>query len=91
MSAKVEIPAALQGFTNNERLVEVPNGTVQEAFSSLLDQHGQLREHLYDENGQLRSFINIYVNDQDIRYAGQFDTPVNSGDVIHIIPSIAGG
>ncbi len=91
MSAKVEIPAALQGFTNNQQMVDVPKGTVQDAFDSLFDQFAQLREHLYDEKGQVRSFVNIYVNDQDIRYAADLETPVDAGDVIHIIPSIAGG
>lgn len=91
MNAQVEIPSALQGFTNNQRVVQVPGGTVQDVFSSLLGQFDQLRNHLYDEKGKVRSFINIYVNDEDIRYAQELATPVNPGDTVHIIPSIAGG
>jgi molybdopterin converting factor small subunit len=91
MSARVEIPSALQGLTNNQRIVDVPDGTVKDVFASLLDQHGRLRDHLYDEKGRVRSFINIYVNDEDIRYAQELQTPVKAGDVVHIIPSIAGG
>ena len=91
MSVTIEIPAALQAFTDQKNTVDVPQGTVAEVFASLFDQHGRLREHLYDEKGRVRSFINIYVNDQDIRYADDLDTPVSTGDVVHIIPSIAGG
>ena len=91
MSAKLEIPAALQNFTNNEKLVELPGAIVQQVFDELTGRYGELKQHLYDDKGELRSFINIYVNDQDIRYAGNLETPVNPGDVIHIIPSIAGG
>ena len=91
MNAQVEIPSALQGFTNNRRVIEVPGGTVMEVFATLLDQYGQLRDHLYDEQGKVRSFINIYVNDEDIRYAQDLQTPVKAGDTVHIIPSIAGG
>ena len=91
MSASVEIPAALQKLTNNEKLIEVPDGTVQEVFDHLFGRYGDLKQHLYDEKGQVRSFVNIYVNDNDIRYANDLDTPVKSGDVVHIIPSIAGG
>lgn len=91
MNAQVEIPSALQGFTNNLRVIEVPGGTVKDVFAMLLDQYRQLRDHLYDEKGQVRSFINIYVNDEDIRYAQALQTQVKPGDVVHIIPSIAGG
>ena len=91
MSATVEIPAALQNFTNNEKNIQLPDGTVQEVFDKLIERHGALRKHIYDENGKIRSFINIYVNEEDIRHANDLATEVKSGDVIHIIPSIAGG
>lgn len=91
MSATVEIPAALLNFTNNEKMVEVSVGTVQQAFEQLTGRHNQLKQHLYDENGKLRSFINVYVNDEDIRHGDNLDTAVKPGDVIHIVPSIAGG
>ena len=63
MHAQVEIPSALQVFTNNQRVVDVTAGTVQEVFSTLLGQYDQLRHHLYDDKGKVRSFININVND----------------------------
>ncbi|MDH4247896.1 MAG: MoaD/ThiS family protein, partial [Deltaproteobacteria bacterium] len=52
---------------------------------------GGLKEHLFDEQGRIRSFVNIYLNDEDIRYANNLDTEVKAGDVIQIVPSIAGG
>ena len=91
MGATVEIPAALQGFTGNEKTVEVAGATVGEAFDKLTERYGDLKAQIYDENGKVRSFINIYVNDEDIRFASDLATPVNPGDVIQIIPSIAGG
>jgi len=91
MSAKIEIPSALQKFVNNQPTVEVDGATVQEAFTNLISQYGELQNHLYDEQGRVRSFINIYLNDEDIRYAKNLDTEVSQGDTIQIVPSIAGG
>ena len=91
MNAKIEIPSALQKFVNNQQVVEVPTGTVENIFSGLISEYGELQNHLYDENGNIRSFINIYLNDEDIRYAQNLDTEVKDGDVIQIVPSIAGG
>ncbi len=91
MSAVIEIPSALQRFANNHSSVEVPAGNVKDAIDNLIGQHGSLREHLFDEDGRIRSFVNIYLNDEDIRYEKNLDTPVKDGDVIQIVPSIAGG
>ncbi len=91
MSAKIEIPSALQKFVNNQNAVEVEGETIKDAFGSLISQFGDLQTHLYDEQGRIRSFVNIYVNDEDIRYAKNLDTEVKAGDVIQIVPSIAGG
>ena len=91
MSAKIEIPSALQKFVNNQSTVEVEGATVQDVFSNLISQYQALQNHLYDEQGRVRSFINIYVNDEDIRYAKNLETEISSGDVIQIVPSIAGG
>lgn len=91
MSAHVEIPTALQSFAGNHKVVEVPDGTVARAFDKLFSDYDQLKAHLYDEQGHLRSFVNVYVNDEDIRYSKELDTEVRPGDVIRIIPSIAGG
>ena len=91
MAAKIEIPAALQQYVNDQKSVEVEEGTIKNAFIGLIGQYGDLQRHLYDEQGQIRSFINIYLNDEDIRYAQNLDTEVKAGDVIQIVPSIAGG
>lgn len=91
MPATIEIPSALQRFADNNGTVEVPEGNVQRAMESLITQHGALKEHLFDEQGRIRSFVNIYLNDEDIRYEKNLDTAVKEGDIIQIIPSIAGG
>lgn len=91
MATQIEIPSALQRFVGNNTSVEVTGGSVKEAFGSLLGQYGDLKEHLFDEQGRIRSFVNIYLNDEDIRYEKDLDTEVKDGDVIQIVPSIAGG
>jgi adenylyltransferase/sulfurtransferase len=91
MSATVEFPSALQKYVNSLKSVEVPPGTVKQAFSALLNQHSGLKEQLFDEQGRVRSFVNIYVNDEDIRHGKNLDTELKSGDVVQIVPSIAGG
>lgn len=91
MPAMIEIPAALQKFVDNQSRVEVTEGNVQEALDNLVTQYGDLRQHLLDEQGKVRSFVNIYLNDEDIRIGQNMETPVKSGDVIQIVPSIAGG
>jgi len=91
MPAVIEIPSALQRFVDNNSSVPVPEGNVKGAIDSLLGQYGGLKEHLFDEQGRIRSFVNIYLNDEDIRYEQNLDTAVKDGDVIQIVPSIAGG
>jgi molybdopterin converting factor small subunit len=91
MTAKIEIPSALQAFTDNQKVVEVPEGTLEDVLNSLFAKYSQLREQLYDDKGRVRSFVNVFVNDEDVRYAQNLKTPVKGGDVVHIIPSIAGG
>ena len=91
MSAVIEIPSALQRFVNQQKRVEVPAGTVKDVFATLIGKHLGLKEQLFDEQGRIRSFVNIYLNDEDIRHSQNLDTVVKNGDVIHIVPSIAGG
>jgi len=71
--------------------VDVKAATVGEALTALLEQHPELRRHLYTEEGRLRAFVNLYVNDEDIRYLQKEATAVQDGDNISIVPSIAGG
>ncbi len=89
--AKVLIPTPLRQYAGKRDAVEAPGGTVGEALESLTTQHPDLRRQLYTEEGRLRSFVNVYVNDEDIRYLKKEQTALGSGDVISIVPSIAGG
>ena len=91
MSAVIQIPSALRKYADNLEQVQVGEGTVASAFNDLVSHYGELRQHLYDDQGRIRSFVNIYVNDEDIRYEKNLDTEVKTGDVIQIVPSIAGG
>ncbi len=91
MATTILIPSALRRFTGARDSVEVEAATVGEALSRLVAEHGDLRKHLYDEHGRLRSFVNVYVNDEDVRYLDRDATRLQAGDVVSIVPSIAGG
>ncbi len=91
MSHRVLIPTPLRPYTGQQDAVEVDGATVGEALSSLTSRYGDLRRHLYGEDGKLRHFVNIYVNDDDIRYLEKDATALKAGDVISIVPSVAGG
>ncbi len=91
MSAKVRIPTPLRKLTNNEEIIEVAPGTVGAAITELQTRFPGIRERLLDENGAVRRFVNVYVNEEDIRFLQNQETPVRSGDEISIIPAIAGG
>lgn len=88
---RISIPTALRQYAGNVEAVAVEGTSIGEALDSLTAQFPDLRKHLYDEQGNLRSFVNIYVNDEDIRYQQSRDTPISEQDEISIIPSIAGG
>src|ERR1051326_3602515 len=89
--AKVLIPTPLRQYADKKDSVEVPGSTVAEALAALTRQFPELRNQLFNEEGRLRSFVNIYVNDEDIRYLQKGATPVGAGDTMSIVPSIAGG
>ncbi|HKS43432.1 MAG TPA: ThiF family adenylyltransferase, partial [Blastocatellia bacterium] len=91
MAVNILIPTALRSFTGGKDTVSVEGGTVGDALSLLIEKHADLKKHLYNEEGQLRHFVNIYVNDEDIRYMEKGATPIKDGDVLSIVPSIAGG
>ena len=91
MSVKVVIPTPLRQYTEKRDNVVVEGQTVEEVLGNLTAQYGELRRHLYGEDGRLRSFVNIYRNDEDIRYLEREKTPVKETDVLSIVPSIAGG
>ncbi|HEX8185934.1 MAG TPA: ubiquitin-like small modifier protein 1, partial [Blastocatellia bacterium] len=91
MAISILIPTALRNFTAGSDTVSVEASTVNEALNSLVDKHPDLKKHLYNEEGELRHFVNIYLNDEDIRYIEKGATTVEDGDTISIVPSIAGG
>ena len=89
--SKIHIPTPLRQYVGKHAIVEVKGATVAEAMSALVTQHPEVRRHLYTEDGKLRAFVNLYVNDEDIRYLQKEATAVKEGDNISIVPSIAGG
>ena len=88
---KVLIPTPLRQYAGKHDSVELNGGTVGEVLQSLTSQYQDLRRQLYTDDGKLRSFVNVYVNDEDIRYLKKEATPVKGSDTITIVPSIAGG
>ncbi len=88
---KILIPTPLRQFAGKADSVSVDGATVGELLTSLTTQHPELRRHLFNDEGKLRSFVNVYVNDEDIRYLQKDLTPVAASDTVSIVPSIAGG
>src|SRR5260370_4965611 len=91
MGVKVMIRRSLRVYAGKRASTVVKAGTVGEALGRLTMEFGDLRKHLFTEEGKLRSFVNVYVNDEDIRYLAKENTPTKDGDTISIVPSIAGG
>jgi molybdopterin synthase sulfur carrier subunit len=91
MPKKVRIPTPLRKLTNNEELVEVNAATIGSAIQELQARFPGISERLVDEKGEVRRFVNVYVNEEDIRFLQNQNTPLKEGDEISIIPAIAGG
>lgn len=91
MTVKVMIPTPLRQYAGKRESIDLEAKTVGEALTSLTSQFAELKRHLYSDEGKLRSFVNVYVNDEDIRYLQREKTIVQQGDTISIVPSIAGG
>ena len=89
--AKVLIPTPLRQYVDKKDSVELSGSTVGEVLLALITQYGDLKRHLYNDEGKLRSFVNVYLNDEDIRYMQKDATPIKDGDTLSIVPSIAGG
>lgn len=85
------IPTPLRPYAEKQTSVEFDAGTVGEALGRLTTKYEELRKHLYTDDGKIRSFVNVYVNDEDIRYLQKEKTRIKDGDTISIVPSIAGG
>jgi sulfur-carrier protein adenylyltransferase/sulfurtransferase len=91
MSVTVAIPTPLRTFTGGRDAVDIGGATVGEVLDGLLSEHAGLKRHLVQDDGRLRTFVNLYLNDTDIRQLESTRTPVHAGDVLTIVPSIAGG
>ena len=89
--AKLVIPTPLRQYADKKDSVEVEASSVGEALEKLTSEYSDLRKHLLTDEGKLRSFVNVYMNDEDIRYLDREATKVGGDDVITIVPSIAGG
>lgn len=88
---KVRIPAPLQKITQNKPEVSLEASNIKELISELENQFPGMKGRLLDESGKIRRFINFYVNDEDIRFLKQDETPLSDGNEVSIIPAIAGG
>src|SRR5262245_16895946 len=88
---KIHIPTPLRAYASKQSTVEVRAATIAEALANLTSQYPDLRRHLYTDDGKLRAFVNVYLNEEDIRYLEKEATPLKESDTISIVPSIAGG
>jgi molybdopterin synthase sulfur carrier subunit len=91
MSTSVRIPTPLRKLTGDQEIVEAEGSTIGEILQSLDDHYPGLKDRICDEKGNVRRFVNVYLNDEDIRFLDDKKTPVISGDEISIVPAIAGG
>lgn len=91
MAVTISIPTALRQYAGGNSSLTFESGTVGELLNQLVEQYPQLGKQLYNEQNQLRNFVNIYVGDEDIRYLQNTETPVPDGETVSIIPAIAGG
>src|SRR5215467_11451671 len=91
MAVKIMIPTPLRPYTGQQAVVEIDGKNVGEILQNLTARHADLKAHLFAPDGKLRSFVNVYLNDEDIRYLRREETPVTSSDTLSIVPSVAGG
>lgn len=90
MAVTVKIPTQLRAATGGQAEVEVSGGTVGEVLDAVFDAHGDLRERI-TQDGDLRRFVNVYVNDEDVRFLGGLEAPLADGDQVVVLPAVAGG
>ena len=91
MASTIRIPTPLRKLTNDQETLEVESNTIGEAIDEIEGKFPGIKERLVDEEGEIRRFVNVYVNDEDIRFLENQDTPLKDGDDVSIIPAIAGG
>ncbi|MGO8883762.1 MAG: MoaD family protein [Streptosporangiaceae bacterium] len=90
MAIEVRIPTILRSYTGGAKSVEGTGDTLADVLTDLDSRHGGLRERLVDDSG-LRRFVNVYLNDEDVRFLGGLDAPVKDGDTVTVLPAVAGG
>ena len=91
MAIQVQIPTALRSYAGGRETLEIPGETVEAILQAIASDYPDLKPHLFSSDGSLRNFVNIYVNDDDVRYLQKRETPLKDGDVITIVPAVAGG
>jgi sulfur-carrier protein len=91
MAVEVRIPTILRKHTGGARAVTAKGSTVREVIDQLESAHPGLRAAILADGGEIHRFINIYLNDEDVRFSGALETPVSDGDVVSILPAVAGG
>jgi len=91
MAIEVRIPTILRSYTGGEKAVEGKGDTLGDLFADLDSRHDGLRGRLVSDEGALNRFVNVYLNDEDVRFLGGIETPVSDGDVVTILPAVAGG
>lgn len=90
-TVSVHIPTVLRAHVGDQAKVDLEAGTIREVLGRLVEQHPGLQGRLLDDAGELNKFVNVYLNDEDIRFLENLSTPVKEGDTVTIVPSIAGG
>ena len=91
MDVSIRIPTPLRKFTDGQETVDVEGATVGEALSNLTDDHPDLKPKIFGDDGEVRRFVNIFANDEDIRFQDELETSLDDGDQVSIVPAIAGG
>ena len=88
---KIIVPTPMQRYTMNHEEVEVGGATVDHALQHLAENYPDIRKHLFNDDGTTRAFVNVYVNDEDVRFLGSLGTPIKDGDSVTVLPAVAGG
>jgi len=91
MSVLVRIPTPLQKLVGDQAELQVEAGTLRDVVSRIAEQNPEVKQRLLDDSGELRRFVNVYVNEEDVRFLQKLDTPLKDGDEVSIVPAIAGG
>ncbi|MEW9547613.1 MoaD/ThiS family protein [Nonomuraea sp. NPDC050783] len=91
MAIEVRIPTILRNYTDGAKAVNAEGATLDELITNLESNHPGIKNRLVDENGGLRRFVNVYLNDEDVRFLGGLGTEVSDGDTVTVLPAVAGG